>query len=252
MKYGVPYQGSKSFLAERIIDILPRGGTFYDVFSGGCAMAHCAALSGKWSEVVVNDINPFGQELFSAAIYGNLPPINHFVSREEFFEKRDTDPYISIMWSFGYNQRDYMYSKLMEHKKREAHKQLFSQGILPNLRLEHIERRRRIDRIKESLVPRHTIFNFKNCDYKEVSFCENGVIYCDIPYENTNNKYKQGMAIQYEEFYEWAKNQKLPVYVSSYNMPQPYFTEVYSARATQRMSRLGSSRVIEKLFIANK
>ena len=45
MKYGVPYQGSKSAIADIIVDAIPSGGTFYDLFSGGCAISHRAALS---------------------------------------------------------------------------------------------------------------------------------------------------------------------------------------------------------------
>ena len=64
MKYGVPYQGSKSAIADIIVDAIPSGGTFYDLFSGGCAISHLAALSKKWNKIFINDINPFGPKLF--------------------------------------------------------------------------------------------------------------------------------------------------------------------------------------------
>lgn len=41
-KYGMPYQGSKSRIAEEIIGMLPAGGVFYDLFAGGCAITHAA------------------------------------------------------------------------------------------------------------------------------------------------------------------------------------------------------------------
>lgn len=46
MRYGIPYLGSKNKLAERIVSLLPRAEHLYDVFCGGCAIAHCAALNG--------------------------------------------------------------------------------------------------------------------------------------------------------------------------------------------------------------
>ena len=47
-KYGVPYKGSKSKLAEWIVDILPPENTLVDLFAGGCAVTHAAIVSDKW------------------------------------------------------------------------------------------------------------------------------------------------------------------------------------------------------------
>lgn len=55
-KYGVPYQGSKSKIAEQIIDLLPSATHFVDVCAGGCALSHAALLSGKYRHVHANDI----------------------------------------------------------------------------------------------------------------------------------------------------------------------------------------------------
>ena len=46
MTYGLPYKGSKTKLAERIIDLMPRAEHLYDLFAGGCAIAHCALIKG--------------------------------------------------------------------------------------------------------------------------------------------------------------------------------------------------------------
>lgn len=35
--YGIPMQGSKSRIADKIIDLLPSATHFYDLFGGGCA-----------------------------------------------------------------------------------------------------------------------------------------------------------------------------------------------------------------------
>ena len=48
MRYGMPYKGSKNAIAEKIINALPEAENFYDLFGGGGAIAHCAALSGKY------------------------------------------------------------------------------------------------------------------------------------------------------------------------------------------------------------
>lgn len=58
MNYGVPYQGSKNRIAKDIIELLPSGHRFVDLFAGGCAMTHCASLSDKWDKVLSNDKYP--------------------------------------------------------------------------------------------------------------------------------------------------------------------------------------------------
>lgn len=56
--YGVPYSGSKNRLAEDIIDMLPAGDRLVDLFAGGCAITHCALMSGKWKKILNNDRYP--------------------------------------------------------------------------------------------------------------------------------------------------------------------------------------------------
>lgn len=55
-RYGLPYMGSKSRIAPKIINLLPSADKLYDVFAGGCAITHAALLSGKWDKVIANDI----------------------------------------------------------------------------------------------------------------------------------------------------------------------------------------------------
>lgn len=56
--YGVLYYGSKNKLAEDIIALLPKGKRLVDLFAGGCAITHCALLSGKWESILNNDLHP--------------------------------------------------------------------------------------------------------------------------------------------------------------------------------------------------
>ena len=41
-KYGLPYQGSKSKIAEKLGAMLPNADVFIDLFAGGCAMTDWA------------------------------------------------------------------------------------------------------------------------------------------------------------------------------------------------------------------
>jgi len=49
MRYGLPYKGSKNGIAKKIVDALPAGEVFVDLFAGGCAVTHAAMLSGSGS-----------------------------------------------------------------------------------------------------------------------------------------------------------------------------------------------------------
>lgn len=131
MKYGLPYQGSKSKLAEKIIAILPPAEHLYDVFAGGCAISHAAILSNKFGCVHFSDISDSVQ-LFKDALAGNVPDGSKWISREEFQRLKDSDPYVRIIWSFGNNQRDYLYSKEIEPYKKCLHEMIY--GATPNER----------------------------------------------------------------------------------------------------------------------
>lgn len=125
MKYGLPYKGSKNKLAERIVRLLPRRTNLVDLFCGGCAMSHAALLMGKFEHIYINDINWMCPTLFMDALQGKYANDTRWISREDFFRLRDTDPYVAMVWSFGNNMRDYLYSKEIEPLKKAIHYALF-------------------------------------------------------------------------------------------------------------------------------
>ena len=55
-RYGVPYKGSKNAIAEWVVNTLPAGNRLVDLFAGGCAVTHCAMLSGKWNNYMANPV----------------------------------------------------------------------------------------------------------------------------------------------------------------------------------------------------
>ena len=125
MKYGLPYKGSKNKLAERIVRLLPRRANLVDLFCGGCAVSHAALLMGKFEHIYINDINWMCPTLFMDALQGKYANDTRWISREDFIRLRDTDPYVAMVWSFGNNMRDYLYSKEIEPLKKAIHYALF-------------------------------------------------------------------------------------------------------------------------------
>lgn len=137
MNYGLPYKGSKNKLATRIVDLLPRKKHFYDLFCGGCAVTHAAMLSHKWDDFTINDLNWQCPTLFVDALNGKYKDDTRWISREDFFRLKDTDPYVAFVWSFGNNLKNYLYNKDIEPLKRAIHYALYFDDYEPSKEIGH-------------------------------------------------------------------------------------------------------------------
>ena len=120
MRYGVPYQGSKNKICKWVIDNLPSGNVLVDLFAGGCSVTHAAMLSGKWDYFIANDIGD-APKVFINAIEGKYAAENRWISREDFERLKDTDPYVSLCWSFGNDRSNYLYAQEVEPWKKALH-----------------------------------------------------------------------------------------------------------------------------------
>ena len=126
MRYGLPYQGSKNKIAPWVLEHLPQADTLVDLFAGGCAVTHCAMLSGMFERIIANDITD-SVTLFQDALDGKYENESRWISREDFMRLKDTDPYVRIVWSFGNNQEDYLYSRDIESYKKAVHEMIFAE-----------------------------------------------------------------------------------------------------------------------------
>jgi site-specific DNA-adenine methylase len=270
-KYGVPYQGSKSQIAEWIVGLLPAGDTLIDLFAVGCAVTHCAMQSGKWNEIITNDIDDAGIQLFDGAIHGKYKDESRWISREMFFALKDSDPYVRYCWSFGYDGRSYLYSEDREYCLEPIWRMIFAKttkearhqwrefcrrkkndnyyrGNLDSLtRLERIIGLERLGRIQslESLESLET----SNKDYRSVTIPDNAIVYCDIPYKGTKG---YGIDFDYEAFYDWCLRQTVPVFISEYSMPEDKFEIVAEKSKRNTQGANANIKVIERLYRPKK
>ena len=83
--------------------------------------------------------------------------------------------------------------------------------------------------------------------YDEVEIKPNSVIYCDIPYENTEG-YKSG-DFDHKKFYNWAVNQTELVFISSYHISDDRFVEADGWNKTMLFSPTTNTTGIERLFV---
>lgn len=117
--------GSKSKIVKKIVSLFPKADTFVDLFAGGGAVTHYAMTTNKYKHFVYNDLNPLMPKAFEMALNGAFENETRWISREDFFRLRDTDPYAAICFSFGNNLSDYMYSKDIEPIKQSYHYAIF-------------------------------------------------------------------------------------------------------------------------------
>ena len=117
------------------------------------------------------------------------------------------------------------------------------------IKLQNLERLTRL----QSLEHLHRLNNeqkdnikFYSDDYQNIPLTDkDAVIYCDIPYLNTN-KYKH--PFDYERFYSWAERQEIPIYISEYQMPKDRFVCVAEKEKRCKLSSTTNKITVERIF----
>lgn len=120
-------------------------------------------------------------------------------------------------------------------------------------RLESLQSLQRLERL-ESLQRLQRLQSPKGLeahagDYRDVNIKPNSVIYCDIPYVNTDG-YGEG-EFDHKAFYDWANQQEVPVYISEYWMPEDRF-ECIAERTKVCYYGTSRNRTIEKIFVPRR
>lgn len=85
--------------------------------------------------------------------------------------------------------------------------------------------------------------------YENVKIPENSVIYADIPYQDTDCGSYEGF--DHESFFNWAAEQKTPVFISSYKAEDERFTCVFECDKRSRNNGKGSGKLMKERIYAN-
>ena len=197
------------------------------------------------------------------------------------------DPYIDICFSFGNNWRKgYAYSKDIEPFKKALHyavvfddyslmlndynvdlsilknikgghynkyitaKKILSLEMNTNLQLlESFTRLQSLERLKQLKNLTNIGFSVNTTcgSYDSVVIKPNSVIYCDIPYKNTEG-YNE-IEFDYDKFYDWALSQKEPTFISEYDMPSDFICIAEKEKTCQLSVTNNSLKSIEKIFV---
>ena len=193
-------------------------------------------------KIIYNELDTIIADTFRKALNGEYHDEDRWISKDEFDRLKYVDGYVAICFSFGNDCKTYLYSKAIEPYKCACH---YSEGKQPE-RLQHRERLRRINNISNN-----GNIEVYSSDYKELELPipDECVIYCDIPYEKTK-RYKQ--KFDYNMFYDWVEEKTkagYQIYISSYELPEDKFTEVWRKEKYEKVDSKTPQHVIEKIFI---
>jgi hypothetical protein len=170
--------------------------------------------------------------------------------------------FVQCIWSFGNNQKDYIFGKGVEPIKLAGHKLVIDKdpsgviGLIPqrhidgimkqsdwhkrrialvkvskvlqnrSLELEQLERLERLQQLErlEQLqqLERLQQLEFHATDYDKVKIKKDAVIYCDPPYKGTA-EYKEG-DFDHNKFWEWVRkvSKTNKIYISEYQAPADF------------------------------
>ena len=277
--YGLPYKGSKNRIAEWVVGALPANETLVDLFAGGCAITHCAMLSGKFKHVIANDISDT-PEVFAEAVNGKIDISGFPLTREQF--KASADTLARLVYSFGNDQRSYVYSAEREEVCIAAERMLYGVTVTDRyaaykvfIRLlqrylqcgNNLDRKvselRDIERISilQALVSVTRVQNIhgacpaaeletSRCDYRDFAVPANSTVYADPPYKGTTIS-QYGGSFDYDALEDWLAEVDFPVFVSEYTCPKGC-VEIARRDSFSLADHSNSTRVVEHLFVQER
>lgn len=136
-KLAMPYMGSKRCLSREIVDHIltahPNTKYVWDLFGGGGAISFEFLQRRQIERVVYNELNTGVVELLRKIQKdGITPEFYQWVDRDTFHAHKNDDDWFGglckVVWSFGNNQRTYIFGKHIEQYKKEF-RELVVEGI---------------------------------------------------------------------------------------------------------------------------
>lgn len=120
-------------------------------------------------------------------------------------------------------------------------------------RVQHLERLGRVKKLGEmqhlEALGRVQHLETIQSDYRDVEITGDAVIYCDIPYRETNGYGKKRMSdFDYDPFYEWALNQTAPIFISEYWMPDD-FEIIWEGAIQSKINAERPKKMVERIFV---
>lgn len=275
VRFGLPYQGSKSRIAEWVVEHLPAAPVLVDIMCGGGAVSHAAVLAGKWDRVVMNDVNGMA-DVFVKAARGEFADYSFVPDREQFHAMKDSDLLVSLLYSFGNNRRTYLWSQTLEPVKLTASRMLCAPSLSERRQYwrvfcrvlrEYVER---CDEIPERLERLELLQGLQGlerlqglqglqglerlqcscADYRDVEIPSDAIVYVDPPYDSTDCRPYQGF--DFDAFHAWLDSVPNLTVVSEYTCPPHCVQVAEREHYTRKSSYSNATPRVERLFVPER
>ena len=259
-------------IADHILMAHPNTKYVWDLFGGGGAISFEFLQRRQIERVVYNELNTGVVALLKKIRDdGVTPEFYKWVDRDTFNKHKNDDDWFGglckVVWSFGNNQRGYLFGKHIEDLKRQAHECVINgapfelDGIsFNNLQGNTINERRlrfrsilaankkrfdfeRLQRLEQlERLERLDIRNQSAFDVVIDTPIEETIIYLDPPYKGTE-KYQEEVC--HDELKRYIDNSPYTVYLSSYDFDLPV---AHVMKHNSTLSATKNNAVVEKLF----
>ena len=294
----IPYMGSKrkicNELFQKMLEIKPNAKYFFDLFGGGGSMSFFALQIGlkthynekqKGLVDLINYILDRSKNKQSGK-FGIFPDdFYKFITREEFAVLKDEDSikgqFARICYSFGNNQKGYLFGDI-EELKRLAHdivvfrnenalaefnqknnsnfvlsgkktwneRRLDFMAQIPRAsKIEQLQQLQQLERLEQ--LERLPAFSISNLDFQEVKIetpVAETIIYLDPPYRGAYGYLEE---VLHSEIDSYFLNSPYSCFMSEYNAP---FDSVLEIKKESLLNNTKAEKkfVIEKLFYNKK
>lgn len=198
-------------------------------------VACCYSFGNNFRSYAYNeDIEQFKKAMHYSIVFNDNSLLSEFINVDNLnYTSDDTQDRMTYLRKYLRSFTDFKYKSI-------------------NLQLQNLERLarlqsfERLQRLNELNNEQKDNIKFYSDDYQNIPLTDkDAVIYCDIPYANTE-KYKH--PFDYERFYLWAEKQEIPIYISEYQMPKDRFVCVAEKEKKCKFSPTNNKITVERIF----
>ena len=229
---------------------------FFNLKDKEAYIRYCWSFGNKgFNYLYSKEIEPWKKALHYARVFNDFSLLEAFgiktnkadritvAKNADEWKKKYIEWYCKEVLHFEYEEI-YGLQELLESLERLQRLQRL-QSLQSLESLQSLQRLQRLQSL-QSLESLERLQSFRG-SYEKIKIRPDSVIYCDIPYRNTD-EYGEG-GFDYERFYDWCEKQTEPLYISEYWMPPERFECVASIEKSVTLCSGGGKKAVEKLFV---
>ena len=186
-------------------------------------VAYCWSFGNKARDYLYSyEVEPWKRSVHYARVLGDMEPLQEFGIESDgspadirAHEQEYKEKYIRWMVS-----KPWARSRQIDNHQKSLGRLHSLQSLESLQRLQRLQNLQRLEKLPALNRLTHTVLSY-DC----VEIPEDSVVYADIPYQNTNCVSYEGF--DHQKFFDWAARQRVPVFISSYQIDDPRFVCVW-------------------------